>query len=79
METKGKASLWLCTTTWEIDQHCFRCSWPAHTTVAKASIPNSSMKDLKFEKPKVWTQEIITQHINDAEVSKKAQKEKKKS
>lgn len=60
MEAKGKASLWLYTTTQMKDQHYFRGFWPVHTTIAKADIVSSFIKDPKFEKLKMRTQEVTT-------------------
>ena len=80
VEAEGKASLRPRTITREMDQHCFRGSRPANTTVAKASTPSSSMKDPRVEEPKVQTQEATSPyHPESTETSnKKARKEKKR-
>ena len=80
IEAKGKASLRPRTTTQEIDQHCSRGSRPTNTIIAKASTPNSSMKDPRVEKSKIRTQEAtFPYHSKSTEISdRKTQKEKKK-
>ena len=79
VEVKSKASLWLYTTTQEIDHYCPKGSQPAYTTATKANTPSNSIKDPKVEEHKVRTQEVIIQHTNDAKTSKKARNKKKKS
>lgn len=79
MEAKGKALLRLCTITWEIDQYCPKDFRPAHTTIAKVSIPNSYVKNLGAEELKVRIEEMVTQCTNNIETFEKAWKKEKKS
>ena len=55
IEAKGKMSLQPCTTIQRMNQHCFRGSRLAYTTVAKTSTLNSFIKDPKVKKPKIQT------------------------
>lgn len=48
-------------------------------TIIKASTLNRFIKDPEIEKPKVQIYLVTAQRTNDVEISKKAQKKKKKS
>lgn len=63
-----------------MDYHYSKDSWPAYSTAAKASTPNSFIKNPGIEESKVQTQEVITfQCTNNTKTFEKTRKEKKKS
>ena len=79
VDAKAKAALQLRFYACKTDQHYL---WGSRPSVAKASIQGQLIKDSRFEKPKSKPQKSKTpapQRSDNAEISEKARKEKKKN
>lgn len=70
VNAKAKTALWPRFAACETDQRCPQSTRPAHFTVAKANLQDSSMKNPRIEEPEARTQKTTLQRSNSPEISK---------